>query len=196
MSRKSTKKPPSVTLKKKKDCISETRKYKLITPLYGGGVEPEKADPITVVRATEVRGHLRFWWRATRGGGFDGSLDEMRKHEEEIFGSAAGEGKPGPSKLSVSILNATKGRQPKSVTSLDDDGLGYVAFPLRDSNGNVEESVSFTLKLAYPTDKKKDIFEEITFKIKGIVGNAESSSSIPHMSEINNDTALTKDKEA
>ncbi|MBT7929432.1 hypothetical protein HN682_05920 [Candidatus Peregrinibacteria bacterium] len=51
-------------------------------------------------------------------------------------------------------------------------------------------------KLDKDTDKKKDIFEEITFKIKGIVGNAESSSSIPHMSEINNDTALTKDKEA
>jgi CRISPR-associated protein Cmr1 len=162
MSRKSTKTPPSVTPKKKKDFISETRKYKLITPLYGGGVEPEKADPITIVRATEVRGHLRFWWRATRGGAFGGSLEKMREREEEIFGSAAGKDKngkdkSGPSQVIIQIILPTKGRVPKNIRALDNDGFGYVAFPLRDSNGNVEENVSFTLQIDYPKDKKKDI---------------------------------------
>ena len=43
------------------------RTYTLLTPLFGGGVEPREADPVSVVRATAVRGHLRFWWRAVRG---------------------------------------------------------------------------------------------------------------------------------
>ncbi len=157
MSRKTTKRPPSVTPKKKKGFISETRKYKLITPLYGGGVDPEKADPITVVRATEVRGNLRFWWRATRGGAFNGSLKKMREREEEIFGSAAEKDKSGQSKVIIQIISHNKGRIPKNISTLDNDGFGYVAFPLRDSKENVEENVSFTLQVDYPKDKKDDI---------------------------------------
>jgi CRISPR-associated protein Cmr1 len=85
-------------VKKRQDnLIRQVRRYKLITPLFGGGVEPHQADPVTIVRGTEVRGHLRFWWRATRGGQFNGSLKEMRRREEEIWGSAAAKDKPGPS---------------------------------------------------------------------------------------------------
>ena len=45
------------------------RTYTLLTPLFGGGVEPREADPVSVVRATAVRGHLRFWARAPGGAG-------------------------------------------------------------------------------------------------------------------------------
>jgi CRISPR-associated protein Cmr1 len=42
------------------------RKYKLLTPLYGGGVKAGENDPSLLIRPTSIRGHLRFWWRAAR----------------------------------------------------------------------------------------------------------------------------------
>src|SRR6266545_7207593 len=71
------------------DYITQTREYELITPLFGGGVEPGLADPVTTIRATEIRGHLRFWWRATRGGQFNGTLEKMKEVEDAIFGAAS-----------------------------------------------------------------------------------------------------------
>lgn len=158
---KSKKWPPDVIVKKDKNIITETRSYKLITPLYGGGVEPEKADPITVVRATEIRGHLRFWWRATRGGAYP-KLEAMRRAEEEIWGSAAGKDKPGPSKVIVNILGKpTKKHNPTSVDALDQKGLGYAAFPLRETDdkpaGSVWEDVTFTAEFRYDRDYKEDV---------------------------------------
>jgi CRISPR-associated protein Cmr1 len=69
------------------EIIRETREYELITPLFGGGAETKKADEVSVIRATEIRGHLRFWWRATRGGQFNGDVEKMKETEDAIFGS-------------------------------------------------------------------------------------------------------------
>lgn len=68
--------------------IKQERKYQLITPLYGGGVTPAEPDPITVVRATEIRGNLRFWWRAYHAGKY-GDLTSLKKAEDELWGAAA-----------------------------------------------------------------------------------------------------------
>ncbi|MFD3164295.1 type III-B CRISPR module RAMP protein Cmr1 [Herpetosiphon sp. NSE202] len=68
--------------------ITETRTYKLITPLFGGGVEAGVNDPITPIRASGIRGQLRFWWRAIRGGGYS-SIEKMREEESKIWGSAS-----------------------------------------------------------------------------------------------------------
>ena len=81
---------PDLLKKNGEIIIRETREYELITPLFGGGAENKKADEVSVIRATEIRGHLRFWWRATRGGQFNGDLVEMKKHEDAIFGSTDG----------------------------------------------------------------------------------------------------------
>ncbi|MEA2007957.1 MAG: type III-B CRISPR module RAMP protein Cmr1, partial [Chloroflexota bacterium] len=81
--------PPEIN-KKDTGTKTEVRRYKLITPLYGGGVGDNEADPVTVVRGTEIRGHLRFWWRATQGGRYS-TIDEMRKAEGKIWGSTENE---------------------------------------------------------------------------------------------------------
>jgi CRISPR-associated protein Cmr1 len=43
------------------------------------------------IRAPEVRGQLRFWWRAIRGGQpeFEGRLEKMKAREDEIWGAAS-----------------------------------------------------------------------------------------------------------
>jgi CRISPR-associated protein Cmr1 len=127
--------------------VTQVRRYKVITPLFGGGVDPAKADPVTVVRATEIRGHLRFWWRATRGGQFgaDG-LKEMREAEASIWGSAANDKSGGASKVKISIQHAPmlnrlstietvvitrKGKQIQVPINSPESPYSYVAFPLR-----------------------------------------------------------------
>ena len=41
----------------------QTYKCKLVTPMYGGGVEPGVVDKEMPIRASAIRGQLRFWWR-------------------------------------------------------------------------------------------------------------------------------------
>lgn len=83
--------------------IVQTREYELITPLFGGGVEPGQCDDLTPIRGTEIRGHLRFWWRATRGGNtlFEGNLGKMKEKEDEIWGAASTKDQASPSQVKV-----------------------------------------------------------------------------------------------
>lgn len=165
--------------KREDDHVRQVRHYRLITPLFGGGVEPNRADPITVVRGTEVRGQLRFWWRATRGGQFDGKLEEVRKAEEKIWGSAAAKGKPGPSAVSVYVLCQAEGTpdRPFEVTSSKRGRPtvrprkgsvvpAYAAFPLQPKREEakigmetdaVRVGVEFTLELGYPQHLEQEI---------------------------------------
>src|SRR5260221_14426829 len=79
--------PTEVTSKEPKNVITQLREYELITPLFGGGVTPAEADPVTPVRGTEIRGHLRFWWRACYAGKFKGNLAAMKKAEDTLWGA-------------------------------------------------------------------------------------------------------------
>jgi len=165
--------PPLVERQENDKLITEVRRYKVITPLFGGGVEPGEADPVTVVRATEVRGHLRFWWRATRGGAYNGDLEKMRKDEDLIWGSSGGKGRTGPSDVSVVVTESTpgndwsrqdKGGKPVHLSDPRSD-YSYVAFPLRaESNkpaGKVRRAVEFTLSITYPEKHKEEIASSI-----------------------------------
>ncbi len=151
--------PPKVETRPDKR-IRQVRHYKLITPLFGGGVEPNRADPITIVRGTEIRGQLRFWWRATHGGKFEGNLKAMRIEEESIWGSAAAKDRPGPSDvvISVEIINPGKPFRPRTREEKVLLNIGhfrspysYVAFPLRDdhSNPSILQDIEFRLNINY-----------------------------------------------
>lgn len=149
--------------------VTEIRRYKLITPLFGGGVEAHKADPITVIRGASVRGQLRFWWRATRGGQFGGDLKKMREAEQAIWGTAAkkGEVKSGPSEvvLDVKVLNHGKpfraeDRRGNPVRNIGEPNsiYSYVAFPLRDSSDAVIlQDIEFELTARYPVEVQNEV---------------------------------------
>lgn len=171
-----------VTPKGDSNYIKQIRTYKLITPLFGGGAEPQKPDAITTVRGPEVRGLLRFWWRAIRGGNleFDGDVNKMKKREEEIWGSAAKEGKPGPSevKMSVKVLNrgtddrpfeVTRNKKNKLITKLREGSIvpAYAAFPLQPKKEDLKQAgqetaavkvgVEFILEISYPGKWEDDV---------------------------------------
>lgn len=157
--------PIKINKKTDENIITQIRAYKLITPLFGGGAETQKPDEVTTVRATEVRGHLRFWWRATRGGQekFEGKLEKMKAEEERIWGSAAGDKKAGASKVRINIISAVLGTKKDEQKQKNGDKIyhigdprvdwGYVAFPLRDKKGAVYENSAFNLEISYPNDE-------------------------------------------
>jgi CRISPR-associated protein Cmr1 len=156
--------------------VREARDYQLITPLFGGGAEPQKADAVTVVRGSEVRAHLRFWWRAMRGGAFGGDLAKMKAREDEIFGAPANtdndgkKGKPTPTvQLAITVTDPGRplqvlGRsgkhkgQPVNVGA-PESPYGYAAFPLyqTDKNSYVLDGVKFTLNLTYAQGHADDV---------------------------------------
>jgi CRISPR-associated protein Cmr1 len=56
--------PESPQLPSNRSTVLLSRDYaiRLVTPLFGGGVEPGDADP-----SPPIRGQLRFWWSTTCG---------------------------------------------------------------------------------------------------------------------------------
>ncbi len=171
--------PQTITAKQLSNVITQVREYQLITPLYGGGVKPTEADPVTVVRATEIRGHLRFWWRACRGGKFNGNLTEMKKEEDAIWGKAYKKGDPTISQAKIIQITVdvdpsnrgnpvkpfiiTEKKRPKSANNIP----GYAAFPLQPDRDelkkrepyvpDVRTNVSFTLTISFPEGRRKDV---------------------------------------
>jgi len=88
MRRKLPKIPPVDQLSYK--CVPNTVvqdiRYKLITPYLGGGTESYKNDKHTLIRVSSIRGVLRFWWRATRGGLSHGDARHLRRLEARVWG--------------------------------------------------------------------------------------------------------------
>lgn len=158
--------------KQRKGYTTQVREYELITPLFGGGVTPAEADPVTVVRATEIRGQLRFWWRACRGGKYS-TVQEMKKDEDDIWGAAATEKSGGPSQVQVEVKSLSEGNtfqveweekrrgQKVKVPSTDvgnpKSPYSYVAFPLNDKKGTVRENIRFQVRITFPKTYSIDV---------------------------------------
>ncbi len=87
--------PPSVTHRVHNKMIEQVRTYKIITPLFGGGAIDHRCDEITTVRGSEIRGHLRFWWRATCAGHF-ADIQAVKEREDAIWGKANTKQQEGP----------------------------------------------------------------------------------------------------
>ncbi len=74
--------------KKPNPTAEAVRSYEieLITPMFGGGVEPRVNDTSFPIRPTAIRGQLQFWWRATVGARY-ATLAELRAAQSAVWGS-------------------------------------------------------------------------------------------------------------
>jgi CRISPR-associated protein Cmr1 len=149
--------PPQTTPKQNDEVITQIREYELITPLFGGGVNPGEADPVTLIRGTEVRGQLRFWWRACRGGQFDGDLAKMKKAEDKLWGTAYKKGEKPLSheetvQIAIEIIN-----QGAPIRFDDRSVPAYAAFPLQSDPKPVRKDISFKLTVSYPEKHKEEV---------------------------------------
>lgn len=58
----------------------------LVTPLYGGGVKAGEVDVHMPIRASAIRGHLRFWWRLLAKHKYKLNPDEIGRQEFALWG--------------------------------------------------------------------------------------------------------------
>lgn len=78
-----------------------TLRCELITPMYGGGVTAGEVDAALPIRASALRGQLRFWWRLLHGRGRP--PQETFAAETAIWGGIAST-QPTASKVSVRVI--------------------------------------------------------------------------------------------
>lgn len=137
--------PPDVKKPKQSAWVSQTREYRLITPIFGGGVEAGKPDPVTAVRGASVRGQLRFWWRATRAGRY-ATLKELKTAEDRLWGAAS---QAALIDLAVEVLDAGRDEPPFEVRPNKNGNNqaynrsaiapAYAAFPLQPDRDTLKQ---------------------------------------------------------
>lgn len=117
-------------------------RYRLTTPLFGGGADP---DATAELRLTSFKGVLRFWWRALAWSRCDGDLARIQQQEDLVFGSTStgqarvwmrlGSHQPGELLRKDSVL--TEDRESRDVVGMGARYLGYglmAAFPSSKTN--------------------------------------------------------------
>jgi CRISPR-associated protein Cmr1 len=115
--------------------LTLTRELELLTPMAGGSAVARMVDEQQPVNGKSVRGQLRFWWRATRGGRYgEGGLAQLRRDEAWLFGRAATfdetEKDLGPSRVQVTVETLQAGR---SADYRRGSAPDYAAFPFADN---------------------------------------------------------------
>ncbi len=128
--------------------------FRTITPAFGAGVEGRIPDDYTPVRGTTVRGHLRFWWRATRGRQFN-NAQQLRAAESAIWGDTKTR-----SPIAVEVFDIKTKRSTADVLIGENSDLTYALFPFnemgRESAAPYWSSLSFGLRLTCPENLSKD----------------------------------------
>lgn len=111
---------------------------RVVTPMFGGSAEAGKINEKYPIRSSSIRGHLRFWWRATKGAQFKNEK-ELYERESEIFGNT---NRPSSVKIWVDhdeIKNA--------VSDLQYLYPSYVLFPFRENKSSTKYSKDFSFRL-------------------------------------------------
>jgi len=156
--------PPPVARAEREGWVEETYELELLTPLLGGGAEPQVNDPHFPVRGGSIRGQLRFWWRATRGGQFK-NRDDLQKAENALWGSTEG-----PSQVVIQVKDQIFSKSVhinppnhKGFPAIDDKlAPPYAAFPLMGKNNEiipryVIKDMKFKLVISYPEKFAPDV---------------------------------------
>jgi CRISPR-associated protein Cmr1 len=157
--------------------ITQVRTYQLITPLFGGGVNPGEVDIVTPIRGSEIRGHLRFWWRACRGGKFGNELQKLKEEEDKIWGKAYKKSEVAPEyDMLVHIFVKNSDKEPELVPpfnivevhkngrisyqpepNADSETPPYAAFPLQPQQEDLRQR---------PLPEPKKVGTKITFTLE------------------------------
>jgi len=128
----------------------------VVTPLFGGGFEPGEVDTICPIRPAAIRGHLRFWWRATAGAACV-SPDKLFEEETKLWGNAE---EPGSISLRVTLDNKGTLKKLREIVPKPDSRQGprqgVFTFPFQENKaeGTEErsglENAEFTLEVSLP----------------------------------------------
>lgn len=134
-----------------------TLQLKLITPMFGGGYEPRHVDTVCPIRAASIRGHLRFWWRATAGAQYAHDHRRLFEEETKLWGSME---KPGKVGLAVECTAQASLQQDNILMQAPD---AYALWPARGTGGDnpmppaqrAKQGLQFRMTVTYPADLEK-----------------------------------------
>lgn len=120
----------------------------VVTPMFGGGVTPGQPDPVTLVRVPSIRGHLRFWWQATRGAACR-NVQELRTREAEIWGDTEN---PSPVIVTVSCVAPAGERTPDNAYGFGRfDPEAYALFSAKQNEAPLcREGLRFNVQMHWP----------------------------------------------
>jgi len=156
---------PNWQVPKKRETIE--LELRLITPMFGGGYKAREVDTVQPIRPAAIRGHLRFWWRATAGARY-ASVAELHKAETELWGGASTKDNPAVGKVAIRVEVKDKGQM---VGYGSRGGLPkYFLFPFRPQKNipatKGRENVVFTLRLILDTSLSEAQRAEVTTALK------------------------------
>ncbi len=152
--------------------MNQTFALKVVTPLFGGGYEARKIDLACPIRPASVRGHLRFWWRATAGAQFAtagaqfATSEALFQAEEALWGS---DKRPGTISLHVVLQEKgepqTYSQTLANVPNVHTGAVRYALFPFQGDNQQAEASclhnVAFTLNVSGPSSTRAEVTKAI-----------------------------------
>lgn len=148
-----------------RDISTQIYNIQVITPIFGGGIKAGENDHMTLIRPSSIRGHLRFFWRATRGTRFN-AVSELRQREGEIWGTTEN-----PSKIALEVEMKSPGKtypcayfpEDKNFPRFEKNHPSYALFPFQGNKrdgippAKCTSNVSFELKLTYPQNLSHDV---------------------------------------
>jgi CRISPR-associated protein Cmr1 len=143
-----------------------------MTPMFGGSAKPREVDAGNPVRAASVRGHLRFWWRATAGAKYS-SAEKLFEAEEAIWGSAE---KHGAVSVIVKQATASNDVQPSSFGTRQEPHERFFLHPFNSQKGRAQQpalpeatgkrDVTFTLVVSFKPDSSNDWIDAVRTAIR------------------------------
>lgn len=131
---------------------------RLITPLYGGGVQTATVDETMPIRISALRGQLRFWWRLLAAHKWH--LPDLRRTEFQLWGGMGSDDTEASASLVFLRVRNVRDIHKVPYTDYADNRnapLAYVFFPAdNDKNTDVShdvlrEGLHFTLQLRFAT---------------------------------------------
>lgn len=141
--------PPALPPTEASTVRGKTYQCTLLTPLFGGGVRANEVDTAMPIRASSIRGQLRFWWRLLAEHKYKiNHLADRRAAEFALWGGmGAGDGKAHASLVFIHTgiapdANVKTFNANAAFSDKDYADCRYALFPL-ESNKTAEA-------LAYP----------------------------------------------
>lgn len=164
--------PEKPSLGRQEEFFEESFDIHVVTPLFGGGVTAGVVDATNPIRGTSIRGHLRFWWRATAGRDCTSS-QELYERESALWGDTKK-----ASSVYVAVAKWQKGSlspcasfpPDRNFPRFNDEFPPYALFPFqgKKANGRVTQEPgeamkgsSFTLLVRGPQSARSELFQAI-----------------------------------
>ena len=106
-----------------------TVRCELVTPMYGGGVTAGEVDRDMPIRASALRGQLRFWWRLLNDVGQPAS--RLFDDESDLWGGISSQG-PRASRVTLQVKSApvTAGGLIAKTALANQNPRGFPAYAL------------------------------------------------------------------